>query len=199
MIKIAKKIERSRNWCMILYPENDNHKRIIRELNKFDAVYILHDKDNYDNEEDELQKKEHWHVIIRYKNPRYHHGVVEELQVEPNLVKKCESLKGYLKYMIHYGYDDKYQYNIKDMIGSDSLKYTLKKSLNNDGIEEEERVIQIISYITGSENLVTLTDLSRFCYTNGFWSDFRRSSNIFLQLIKEHNDMISVKRRNDYD
>lgn len=201
------KKRRSKNWCLILYPDNESHCEIFARItnNYFSCATILHDQDYveglHDNEfaENGL-KKSHWHILITFENARYFLPLCEELGLSPedyHLLCECHSVKGYLKYMIHYGYDDKYQYSKEELFCNDDLYMKLVKAMKVDRVEEEIRVKQIKKWIFDNDSLIDESDLFDFCVDNGYYSDYRRSSIIFHKLLLVHNKSILNNISND--
>lgn len=203
-----KKNARSRNWCIVLYPDNPDHCKVYKRIHDRISVSILHDKDelegDFENEEDyKAIKKLHWHCLITYDNPRHFNGVVDDLQIPLNdihLLQQCFSVVSYLKYMIHYGYNDKHQYDISLLTGDINLIRKLKKAMKNDGLEEETKVQEIIEFIFANRNKpLTFKEFSRFVCENGRWDVYRRSAIIFKDLILESNTRYFDERNYDYD
>lgn len=52
---------------------------------------------------------------------------------------------------------------------------------------ETEKVIELIDIIENSDGIISIPDFKKFCATNDYWSEFRRSGNIFCKIIDEHN------------
>lgn len=194
------KKRRSKSWVLILYPDNEKHCKIYADIvNHFDSVAtILHDKDEiegiFDNEsENKGFKKAHWHILITFINARYYLSLCSELELDEedyHLLCECHSVKGYLKYMIHFGYDDKYQYSRDSMFCNEDLYMKLTKAMKIDKVEEEIRVKQIKGWIFKHDDIVLPDKLFDFCVENGYYSDYRRAYSIFNELLKVHNDII---------
>lgn len=115
------KSERSCNYCILLYPDEQAHCKALEYIkgNFENYAYILHD---CDISSEGIAKKHHWHVVIHFKNQRYLHAVACELQIPTNYVQTCSSFGGAVRYLIHYDDEQKYQYpfesiqtNIKDI------------------------------------------------------------------------------------
>lgn len=64
------KNDKSRQWELILYPENmvDNWQDLIAELFQVPICWIIHDQDNFKLEVDEKQRKIHVHLWILWNN-----------------------------------------------------------------------------------------------------------------------------------
>lgn len=130
---------------VLLYPTNDKHYEIIKEviLNKrYNYAIIIHDHDlkenktqapNKDDEEldfDDLEslvddddnksnlKKVHAHLIISYSNSRTNTAVAKELKLASRYVRMYSKLSSSLLYLIHRDYQEKYQYSVEDVCGT---------------------------------------------------------------------------------
>lgn len=64
------KNDKYRQWILILYPESmvDNWKDIIDDSLQVPFCYIIHDKDNFNLEENEPERKVHIHLWIVWNN-----------------------------------------------------------------------------------------------------------------------------------
>ena len=89
------KNERSLNWCLVLYPNEDpTHKKALDYIiQHFSYAYIIHDKDILD---DGSLKKEHCHVVIKFNNYRWRNAVKVNIKMYKKLkikmYKKCNQL-----------------------------------------------------------------------------------------------------------
>lgn len=181
---------------LMLYPEDITHCKALEYIEKnYDCCYILHDKDiitqnDIDNHPDsgfvlgEL-KKAHWHIVLRVSGARWVSALASEFGVTSNYFKKCDSYEKALQYLTHYNNEDKYQYSIDEVKGS--LKPRLIKVIENDGKTEDERILDLIIYIDSYPGYLSVTMFSYYCQSQGKWDLFRRSSSIFINLIREHN------------
>lgn len=194
--------ERSRTWLMVLYPkENESHKIIIDNIQKstlfgLEWGYIDHEGEKDD---DDNQKKDHTHVIIRFENALRKSSVVKVLDIDSDnehFVVLCHSMKAYLRYMIHLGYPDKIQYKADQFKGSDDMKKNLSKAMKKD-VDESDKAVLLLSWLD-KQGYVSLTELTHYCANNDLWDVFRRSQTIMLNLLKEHNGTISIRERKKY-
>ena len=183
---------RSRIFVLLLYPENDKHLDVLEKIKKsYDYIYILHDKDK---DEDKVLKKEHYHVIIRVgNNARWNTAIAEELGLEVNLIQDVKNMDRMLQYLIHYNEPDKHQYDIDECKGS--LKKRLELSINKNDKTEVEKIIEIMDIIETADRKLSMTELARYCAESGNWSEFRRSSYIFKEILYEHN--LSIDQYNN--
>lgn len=181
---MAWKKERSRKFCLVLYPDCPEHCLALEQIkSSYDYAYILHDKDCDENGE---IKKAHWHiVIITGSNARWNTALADELNIEQNRVETCKKLDRALQYLIHYNDPDKFQYEFNEVQGT--LKTRLKIELSKDDKTEGEKVKELINYIKQNEGYISVTSFSEFCAINGYWDVFRRSGAIFIKMIDEHN------------
>lgn len=191
---------RAVNFGLLLYPEEDNSHRLALEYIRFnfECAYVTHDKD-VDEESGEVLKS-HTHVVIRLTNARTNVSLSKELGIAINYIQKIKNFEGALEYLIHLNDENKYQYDLKDVKGSDSLILKLKKYINNKGYTEEERVIELFEYID-SIGYVTIKDFSKFAVSVGKWDIFRRSYSFFKDYIIQHNqeyEEMVVKQRKEY-
>lgn len=111
--------DRTRNWCIILYPDSapNNWREIIDETNIEWVESPLHDKDMISDETEDELKKPHWHVVLLYPSVQSYEQV-KELTDSLNgpIPKKCKSVKGSIRYMVHKDNPEKFQYNWADIV-----------------------------------------------------------------------------------
>lgn len=182
---------RSRNWCLVLYPEDETHKNCIENLLKgsYNYAAILHDKDTWladespDHVEGEL-KKPHWHVVLVCGNARYRNGLAEELGIKPNYLEVCRGRDTALLYLVHDGYPEKYQYDIDDCFGS--LVPNLEKLLVCQ--DEGEKVKTIVSMIDSAPGKLSYRSILLKACDNGLYGEFRRLGSGIKYLLDEHNE-----------
>lgn len=193
---------KSRNWNMILYPDDPTHQQCITVLaqNGYDHASILHDKDTWDENESPNHdkgeaKKPHWHIVLKVKNPRYRNAIADELGIAPNYLEPCRDLKKSLLYLIHDGFETKYQYDITDVNGP--LKQQLETLLMCDN--EGERVLEIVHMIDQSPGVCTYREILVKACKAGLWPDFRKLGTGVKFLLDEHNNefLEIAKQRKD--
>lgn len=173
---------RARNFNLILYPEDESHAKAIEYIERnFDYAMILHDRDC--DEYGEI-KKEHYHVVLRFKNAKWNTALAEELKIKENYIEEARSLKHSLLYLIHYFDEDKFQYVLDDVKGS--LKTRLKDIINNSQKTSDEKAIEIMKWIDEQE-FITISQLMWYCSSIGYWSMVQRSFSMFSRYIEEHN------------
>lgn len=171
---------RSRNFALLLYPEDPTHTACIEKLEQggYNYAAILHDKDTWsandsdfdpDKHTDGELKKEHFHVVIKFQNPKYDTGLASELGIARNYIRDIKNLDKALLYLVHEGYPDKYQYDIDEVAGS--LKVNLQKLLLDE--DEGSRVLRIVEMIDNSPSPTYREILIMACKA-GLYGEFRR-------------------------
>lgn len=186
---------RSAKMKLLLYPDDVTHVEAMKRIKEnYDYAYILHDKDKKDDN-DEHSKKEHWHVVLRFKNAQWNTSLSNDLGIEKNYIRNSNDIDKALQYLIHYNDSDKHKYDINEVVGP--LQERLKMSLNKYDRTEEEEVQLIMNYIVNSTSRMSITDLSIFCVQNGYWASYRRAQNLFRLMLNEHNDELWQKHLNE--
>lgn len=175
---------RSRKFCLLLYPlEDETHKKAIEYIKlNYDYALIVHDKDI--DEEGSL-KKIHTHVVISCQNAKWNSALAEELGIAPNYLAKCRNFENALEYLIHYNDNDKYGYDIDDVQGN--LASRLKQIILNDGKDENTKAYELIDYIENYEGYIDICEFSKYCCSVGMWDVYRRASYLFIRIIDKHN------------
>lgn len=174
---------RSRKHCLLLYPEDSTHIQAIEKIkSNYEYALIVHDKDV---DEDGNLKKAHFHVILEFSYAKWQHALADDLGITSNYIQQCRNFENALEYLIHYNDENKFQYEIENVTGT--LKTKLIKSLKNNSLTEEERVIDLFDFIENSKRPISVTEFARYCSSVGKWDIFRRSSLIFIKMIEEHN------------
>lgn len=150
---------RSRSYMFVLYPDNPAHEKIINDrLPLYDATWILHDQDVDD---DGMIKKAHVHAVVHFQNARRLSGVAQEVGLEENLIEVVNDYYGALRYLVHDGLPNKYQYDPDSVQGNVS---SFRKSLIVRR-EVSETLPVIFSYID-NKGMVSMRDVARFCIEN---------------------------------
>ena len=184
---------RSRCWVLVLYPDDPSHLECVNKLQEGGYTYaaIKHDKDTWaEGESNEHNpgdpKKEHFHIVLRFNNPRWIDSVADELGIAPNYIEQCRNRDSALLYLVHEGYPGKYQYDINEVFGP--LTANLQKLLVDD--DEGQRVIAIVNMIDNSPGRVRYREILLKACNAGLYGEFRRLGTGVKWLIDEHNDEI---------
>lgn len=185
---------RSRLHMIQLYTDNERHMKALEIVKKqYDYIGILHNKDYFTKEDEQKNaervagtlKKEHYHVILRFKSATWSTAICKELELEQNLIENVRNFDNAMQYLIHYNDKDKAQYTIDEVFGN--LKPRLIESINKVTKSEGEKVSEVIKYIETFDRPITIKEFAVWCAKEGYWSEFRRSSGIFIRIIDEHN------------
>lgn len=197
---------RARTHMVLLYPENAEHLEAFKKIqSSFEYAAITHDKDQWTLDDEKINpehkagtfKKAHIHIIIRFNQARWNTSIADELGIAPNYLEQVKSLDNSLQYLIHYNESDKHQYSVDEVSGS--MVKRLKESINKNEKTEGEKVNELIEYIENQNQIITITDFSKYCACNGYWAEFRRSGAIFCKIIEEHNKSLLRSLDNNVD
>lgn len=186
------------NFLLVIYEDDVNFKQQYSNLVvNYSSIYICHDKDV--DEEGELKKK-HYHFIVKLKNAKTISALSKETLVGENMIEPIKkSFDGSLRYLIHYGRDDKYQYSADDVKSMDDELYRrFLKAVNND-MSEEEKVESIEEYIDKSGCYLTLKQLGSYVRKINKWDAFRRNMTYFRAILEEHNRKFVMEFHNYHD
>lgn len=177
---------RDRKYCMILYPDDETHVAVMDKLQTggYNYAAILHDQDLYtDGEHAGELKKPHWHVVVRFKNAVHRHTLAKEFGIAENYLESCKNVDASLLYLVHYGHEDKAQYEYEKVFGSLSVR--LASLLADD--DESTRALNIYDIIRNSPGIVTYTEVFEKACKSGLYGDFRRMGTGVMYLINDHN------------
>lgn len=174
---------RDRKFVMVLYPEDPTHAAAIEKLKSggYNFAAILHDKDTLESGE---LKKPHWHVVVRFKNAVWNTAIAKELGITPNYPEACKDVDASLLYLVHFGNEDKYQYEFEEVFGP--LKVRLATLLAEP--DEGARVLTIVDIVDRSPGPIGYSELIKKSVAAGVYADLRRMGSIGVALVREHND-----------
>lgn len=174
---------RDRKFVMVLYPEDPTHAAAIEKLKSggYNFAAILHDKDTLESGE---LKKPHWHVVVRFKNAVWNTAIAKELGITPNYLEACKDVDASLLYLVHFGNEDKYQYEFEEVFGP--LKVRLATLLAEP--DEGARVLTIVDIVDRSPGPIGYSELIKKAVAAGVYADLRRMGSIGVALVREHND-----------
>lgn len=191
---------KDRKYVAVLYPEDATHLAAMEKLKSggYDFAAILHDSDVYETDGTDHQqgdlKKPHWHVVIRFSpNALWNTAVAKDLGIEPNYLEKCRNLNKALLYLIHRDNPEKYQYDIENVFGSESMRTVLSKLLREE--DEGLRVLSIIKMVEDEPGIISPTEMLKKACKEGYYGEFRRMGNWPKIIIQEHNDRIIEELR----
>ena len=177
--------KRYRHFMILLYPEWDNFNDILSDLKGSfkNYAYIKHIPE-------ELEKKEHIHFILSLDNPRTIESLSNRIEVPKNLIQNIKSLRASNRYLIHKDNEEKYQYDLEQVIISNSFKSTFFKSFD-DLLSDEEILDNIYTFILDNKKLEPLDieiNLTKFVCANAWEKVFKRYYNTISKMIYYKRD-----------
>ena len=187
---------RDRKFCAVLYPEDPSHAACIEKLNTggYNFAACLHDQDVYEDGEHKGElKKAHWHVVMRFKNAVWNTALAKELGIEPNYLEECRNVDASLCYLVHYGNDEKAQYDYERVFGPLRLRLITLLADTDEGT----RALNIVEIVDNSPGLISFSELIRKCVAAGLYSDLRRMGSFAVGLIREHNYEFTAREQNN--
>ena len=189
-----RKLDCSRNWAFLLYPDNEAHQNIIDNIlvkQVYRTVYIVHDK-MLDQDPD--SNKTHYHVMLFLPNERWRDSIASEFSLESNLLQKLNNPVGYFFYCTHVSFQCKQQYRLNDFCGD---KYWLKRFKNvwdKELVLDDFRMTDLFDYIDNFDGVLDLMHFSRYCYSHSKGDLLTKRFHMWKALIDEHNFNIRVSR-----
>lgn len=194
MIIIAK----FRSFACELYPDDIHHLEILEYIKKYlNYAYILHDKDTYtqDNIDDFVEKnkiqppwkvgdikKSHYHVILKFKNPRSLDKLKKELGIEH--LETC-NFYYYARYLIHKDNPRKFQYNENEIVTNIGLNIhnALKKDYNSQ--EQDTRLLLDYIFSRMNQSYVSLKNVTEYAMENDLLLDLKKNINFYSRFIDD--------------
>lgn len=174
--------QRSKYYAIELYPKSDTIQfdKKIDLIKNYDYAYILHNKDT---------NEPHYHVVVAFNNYRYLNAISDEFDIPSNYIQPIRSLEGMLTYLIHLNDKSKFQYDINEVFGSNSLLLKFQKCIKNNGQEEEDKLYDLLEFIENSD-YIKYIDFIKYSCLIGRYDIVRRSQYLFIKIIDEHNNSI---------
>lgn len=195
MIKAQTQSYRSCKHAILLYPDDVNHVAALETLKQgYDFAGILHDKDK---EENGISKKPHWHIVLRTKSQTWNTALSKELKIPTNYFQCIRNEEKALAYLIHFNEENKYQYAVNEVFGSEKAIKALIKATGDAQLSESEKIMELLEIIETSDKKIDLMGFSKFAAKSDRWDIFRRSATIFLKLIEEHNKFLIEKHNEE--
>lgn len=192
------KNKRIYTFIAVIYEDDENFDDQMANLKQENEVlYIRHDQDVNDETGD--LKKPHYHFFVRVKNPCTISAFAKRVGVAENLVEPLKkSFNGALKYLIHFGNEDKYQYEPSSVLGnSDRLLQKFNKLVAKE-TSEEDKTLSIEQFILQYDKGLYLEwpVVAAYVRKMNMWDAFRRNSWYFGKLVDSHNCKVSSLRYN---
>lgn len=174
--------DRVRTIGLILWCDNEKHIQILEDIktNYENYIYVLHDKDF---DENGVVKKSHYHCILYFANARNVKSLQKKLGLEENCFYYIKSLKGQLRYLIHFDDDDKFQYHRDEVKGTAYMLSQFRKALKITS-DEDTDFATIYDFIIRYQ-ITDLNMLIDYVLENNLYSCFRRSYSIIKDIM--HN------------
>lgn len=173
-----------RKFTAIVYPDatdyNGTCNDVLDRLQNWgfpEWAYILHDRDK--TEVGEL-KKPHYHLILRKTSPTSLITVARQLGIPSNYVQPIKNWKRMVKYLVHDENTDKFQYEVEEIISSDSK---LIQSYFREE-DETEQAGRILSFILDAD-IINYSILAQWCIANDLYATFRRNASMWSNIIRE--------------
>lgn len=165
-------MDKYKYFTLVLYPNEDSsHKEILNHIitnYKYRAIY--HDKDD---------GKVHLHIVFSTPSPRTLPSLKKELSID--YIEFVRTPKKMLEYLTHENDSKKYHYDFNETFGD--------LEILNETEKEDFSIITILNFIYNYNGYLRLIDLNKFVVENGYWSNYRRSSYIFVKTLEEHNQL----------
>lgn len=198
---MANKGDRGRTFELTLYLDTPEwHDILTKIINVSDSAYVVHDKDIASSEDVEAWSKrypgvpcpfvdgqlkiEHIHAIVRFPNARYLSAVQAEFGI--GSIRKCSSLRGYLRYLVHIDYEDKYQYDKCDVKTFGRMSESFKKALEDEK-PFETRVIQLCELLDSCHRFVSKRDFVNLCCEADLFGTLVQMKGWAFAILEEHN------------
>ena len=181
------------NFIIVIYEDDKNFdKQYFNLAQEKESIWIRHDQD-IDDEGN--TKKPHYHFVLKLKNACTISALAKRIEVNENMIEPVKkSLNGSLKYLIHYGCDNKFQYD-SNLVQSNSTNLKRKfEDLVTKDIPEVEKVMNIQEFIESCNDYIDLGVLGKYVQKINMWDAFRRNMMYFTKLVDQHNGKIANQR-----
>lgn len=179
-MKFEYKLEKSRQFETILYPQEDvNHKHMLEFIhNNFEYIACTHDRDFIIDEEtgERIDKKPHTHVIVVFANPRHYKAVSDIFGGHYFL--PVASYRVRVRYLVHADDPDKAQYLPTEVFGNRSEDIFTHMKGDNTPVFK-----RILAYINESKR--TFMELVQWCVDEGYLDVLQKNAYIFSRLVRE--------------
>lgn len=191
------KNERKYNYLGIIYEDDENFdNQLFNLVQEKEACWIRHDQDV---KEDGELKKTHYHFVIKLKNPCTLSALAKRLEINENMLEYVKNVNSSLKYLIHYGDDNKFQYDPRDVSSNSDVFKNRFLDLVTKDIKESDKVLSIYEFINGVKKPINVNMLFKYVQKHNLWDAYRRNYAIIKDLTYQHNGEILGKRYNNCD
>lgn len=207
-LKIDRAHGRFCNFSVLLYNEDSYYNDVLTLL-QAECLYaaIVHDNDLLDD--GVTPEKIHTHVVVRFKTARSISSLASFLGVPDRLIQPLTrdgsqrtdsddrlDLVSFYRYLIHN--TDKCranrlhwsEYSVAEVFGTLAPEVEKYNNPSDSSDMDASLAQQIFTYISDSESVLSISDVTAFCLANGLWSAFRRGFAVFSKVILDHNYVV---------
>lgn len=145
------------NFGVVLYPDRLEHMDMLKYLEghsyQFKIVYILHDRDVWDEDTEEHkkgeQKEPHYHVAIRCKCKKSLSAFLKFFHVWIDYAEPLSSMDAYILYMLHDTPDSMHKapYSPEELKGDKGI---IRNAVQNEHFVQLADIIEVIEATDGS-------------------------------------------------
>lgn len=181
---------KSRNFKLLLYPDNFAHMEILAYVRKeYSYLSVYHNKDLKDVETGEV-KKNHYHVYLSFGGARWNTSVIDELNSVVSddssisqFVRPVPDEKRFLRYLIHKDSPEKYQYDPSVVEGTSDFLERFQLACYGD-TELCNDSIQLANYILDND-VNSVLDFQIYALSHGFqkaYDKYKSTYNMAIQI-----------------
>lgn len=193
---------KSRNWKLLLYPDNEYHVNILNYIRKeYSYLCVYHNKDLKDVETGEV-KKAHYHVYIVFGGPRWNTSIVDEIcsvlgfdvSCLANFIRPVPNESRFLRYLIHKDSPAKFQYDPSNVEGTPDLLERFNDSIYGD-TEIVNDSIFLANYIIDN-NICDVMSFHIYALSNGYIKAYDRYKSVYMVAINANkNDRVKALKK----
>lgn len=169
-------------WGGVVYPSSTTYDSTARleAISCFfgEFAYCLHDKDIKDDGTGEL-KKPHIHWVGRSEDKYTASGLSFISGIPKNEFQCLNSFPGSIRYLIHFGTPDKYQYPQSSIVANFDVNPFMVQP-RDDNLQAKA----IFDYIISHPG-ISMVELIGWVMDNKLWASFRRGFAIYNTLLRE--------------
>ncbi len=116
------------------------------------------------------------------------------------MLEYVKNVNSSLKYLIHYGDDNKYQYDPNEVASnSDKLRNRFLELVTKD-IKEPDKMLSIYEFIQNCNEIIDFNILFRYVQKHNLWDAYRRNYTIIKDLVHLRNGKIlGLRYGNKFD
>ena len=178
---------RFRLFCLVLYKESDSYSfsEVIKNIKSYKYyAYCCHDSDLDDTG---IPKKIHYHFVIKLDNASTIDALSKKIGVPKNYIQNIRNERAFIRYLIHFDDDDKFQYNLDDIVVSRSYKRYVSKCFDDKETEEEiiDKIYEyILNELVSLDYKTALFNLIKYVNYNCYDTIYKRYRFEILEFLK---------------